>query len=196
MPINGYSYGGYPAAGGYYAPPMPDNLAQLRAGQYQQPMQGQSMMQQQPMQTQPQQMPQTMPAVASAPVQPASNGILWVQGEEGAKAWLVAPGTTVMLMDSDGSSFYLKSADASGMPQPLRIFDYVERTPKAPVTPAAPAEAPQIPSVEYVTREDFEALAKRYEALSTRAEELADELAALKAKEAKPKKVTVKEDAE
>ncbi len=154
MAFGGYNYGGYPAAGGYYAPPMPDQLAQLRGAQMppmQQPMMGQPV---QPMQTQ--------------QAQPAANGINWVQGEEGARAWLVNPNTTVMLMDSDGSSFYLKSADASGMPQPLRIFDYVERT-QAPKTPV---QGTQAPAVEYVTRADFNALAARADALARELEEI------------------------
>lgn len=56
------------------------------------------------------------------------NGILWVQGEAGAKSWAVAPGKSVMLMDSESNTFYIKSSDTSGMPMPLRIFDYKERT--------------------------------------------------------------------
>ena len=47
-----------------------------------------------------------------------NNGLIWVQGEAGAKSYLVAPNTTIMLMDSEASKFYLKSADASGMPLP------------------------------------------------------------------------------
>ena len=62
--------------------------------------------------------------------QPQTNdtGILWVQGEAGAKSWAVAPGKSVMLMDSEANTFYIKSSDPSGMPMPLRIFDYTERT--------------------------------------------------------------------
>lgn len=158
----GYTYGGYPTQNYYNpAPPMPDQLAQLRGAQYQ------------PNIIQPAQPQQPSQGVATTP-QPASNGILWVQGEEGAKAWMVAPGATVMLMDSDGSSFYLKSADASGMPQPLRIFDYTERT-------AVPKPAADVPTPDYVTREDFNALKER-------ADELAKELEALKTKHAKAKK--------
>ncbi len=41
---------------------------------------------------------------------------IWVQGEEGAKAFMVAPGNSVMLMDSENTVFYLKSSDQSGMP--------------------------------------------------------------------------------
>lgn len=77
--------------------------------------------------------------------QQAQQGIIWVQGEEAAKAYMVAAGNSVLLMDSEGSCFYLKSTDQSGMPMPLRVFDYTERTPKQ-----APAPA------EYVTRKEFE----------------------------------------
>ena len=58
----------------------------------------------------------------------SDSGILWVQGEAGAKSWAVAPGKSVMLMDSESNTFYIKSSDNSGMPMPLRIFDYKERT--------------------------------------------------------------------
>ena len=37
------------------------------------------------------------------------NGIIWVQGEAGAKSWAVAPGKSVMLMDSESNTFYIKS---------------------------------------------------------------------------------------
>lgn len=55
-------------------------------------------------------------------------GIVWVQGEAGAKSYLVAAGQSVLLMDAESSTFYIKSTDASGMPMPLRVFDYKERT--------------------------------------------------------------------
>lgn len=76
--------------------------------------------------------PQPMPDNLAQLRQPQQS-ITWVQGEGGAKAYPVGAGNSVLLMDSDGSSFYLKSADASGMPT-LRVFDYVERTAKPPVS--------------------------------------------------------------
>lgn len=66
-----------------------------------------------------------------------NNGIMWVQGEAAAKSYPVAPNTTVMLLDSENSTFYLKTSDASGMPLPLRVFDYSERTQNASVMPSA-----------------------------------------------------------
>ena len=52
-----------------------------------------------------------------------NHGIIWVQGEAGAKSYLVAPNNTVQLWDSESQTIYLKSADASGMPS-MKILDY------------------------------------------------------------------------
>ena len=80
-----------------------------------------------------------------------SNGLVWVQGEAGAKSFLVAPGQSVLLMDSEAQRFYLKSADPSGMPS-LRVFEYTERA-TAAAAPAAPSGFD--PSM-FVTREELE----------------------------------------
>lgn len=79
------------------------------------------------------------------------NGIIWVQGEAGAKSWAVPPGKSVMLMDSENSVFYIKTTDNSGIPLPLRIFDYTERTQQD----TAPAEAAQITNSQYVTKDEL-----------------------------------------
>ncbi len=84
------------------------------------------------------------------PTPQQSNGLLWVQGEAGAKSFCVAPGQNVLLMDSEALRFYIKSADASGMPLPLRVFEYTEITTQA-------AEIPK-KDAQYVTREEFDAL--------------------------------------
>lgn len=122
---------------GYYGQPMPDQLAQLRQNAYH---------------------PPTMPGQAA---QQAAPSIIWVQGEEGAKAYMVAAGNSVLLMDSENSAFYIKSTDASGMPLPLRTFDYKERTTAA----KTPPQTAQQPGVEFVTRAEFDALAARCAAL-------------------------------
>lgn len=88
--------------------------------------------------------------------------IIWVQGEEAAKSYLCAPGNSVLLMDSEKSSFYIKTVDASGMPQPLRIFDYTERT----AAQKQPTQAAQAQAGEFVTRAEFDALAARFDALA------------------------------
>ena len=82
------------------------------------------------------------------------NGIVWVQGETGAKAYPVLPNTTVLLMDSEAQRFYLKSADVSGVPSPLRVFEYNEI---ANMTQNKGAEATEAPKDDkYITREEFE----------------------------------------
>lgn len=75
-----------------------------------------------------------------------SNGIIWVQGEAGAKSYLVAPNTTVQLWDSESQVIYLKSADASGMPS-IKILDYTIRD-------SAPHQAPLNNQIDYATKED------------------------------------------
>lgn len=86
------------------------------------------------------------------PQQTQQNGIQWVQGEAGAKAYNVTAGQSVLLMDSEGSTFYIKTCDASGMPS-LRIFDYTERT--AQSVQKHTQDAPFDASL-FVTRSEFE----------------------------------------
>lgn len=74
---------------------------------------------------------------------------IWVQGEVGAKAYLVAPGNTVELWDSEQPVIWLKSVLANGVPSMTRINYTID-------TPAAPATAADKPKEEYVTRAEFE----------------------------------------
>lgn len=98
-------------------------------------------------------MPQNAPQMPSNASQASSGGIIWVQGENAAKAYPVASGQSVLLMDSEDSIMYIKSTDQSGMPQPLRVFEYKERTQTAHNAPASSPKA----SDEYVSRKEFEA---------------------------------------
>ena len=91
---------------------------------------------------------------AQAPSQPTNNSIIWVSGEGGAKAYLVAPNTTVQLWDSEDQVIYLKSADASGMPS-MKILDYKIRENGQPNVPVVKASA------DYVTREEFNAFEEK-----------------------------------
>ena len=94
------------------------------------------------------------------PMQQPAASPLWVQGEAGAKAYPVAPGSSVILMDSESNVFYIKSADQSGMPT-MRTFEYRERT--AAQNP--PVQAAQQPQGDYVTRSEFDALRQQIYAL-------------------------------
>lgn len=108
------------------------------------------------------QIPQQQPAQQN-------NGIIWVSGEAGAKAYLVAPNTTVQLWDSESQCIYLKSADASGMPS-MKILDYTIRN-QAPVNAPVSASNPApINSPDYATKAEIEALAARIDALKAEIE--------------------------
>ena len=88
-------------------------------------------------------------ASPAAPMVPMQGGPIWVQGEAGAKSYMVAPNTTIALWDSEQQVIYLKSADASGMPT-MKVLDYTIREGK-----------PLNRNVEYATKDDIEELRKK-----------------------------------
>ena len=76
------------------------------------------------------------------------GAINWVQGEAGARSVPVSAGQKVLLMDSENNVFYVKSSDQSGMPLPLRTFEYRE------VGVVSDSETAR-PQSEYVTHEEL-----------------------------------------
>lgn len=63
----------------------------------------------------------------SQALQSSNQGFVWVQGEAGAKAYPVAAGNSVLLMDSENPVLYMKSTDSSGRPLPIETYDLVKR---------------------------------------------------------------------
>ena len=120
MAYQPYPYMGYQPAP-YYPQPVPDQLAQLRQNQVQQPvMQGPQMGQQgQPMQ------PQAMTANPMAGS--VQNGMIWVSGRQEADGYLIAPNSAVALWDANNPVVYLRKADSTGKPSTV-VYDLVERT--------------------------------------------------------------------
>lgn len=59
------------------------------------------------------------------PPQPQSN-MIWVQGEGGAKSYLMQPNTTLPLWDSESQTIYLKTTDITGKPT-IKVLDYTIR---------------------------------------------------------------------
>lgn len=86
--------------------------------------------------------------------QPSQNIFVWVQGEQSAKSYPVAPGNQVLLFDSDDSVFYIKKADASGRPMPLEIYDFKKRE-SIDVLPEA-----TVNYVDFATKEDVRKIIK------------------------------------
>ena len=88
----------------------------------------------------------TNPYSTSSFTTPANNGITWVQGIEGAKAYQMSPNGIALLMDSESEGkFYIKTSDNVGMCN-LRIFEYTEITNKP---------TPQMDLSNYVTKDEL-----------------------------------------
>lgn len=78
-----------------------------------------------------------------------NNGIVWVQGIEGAKAYQLMPNSNVMLLDSENEGiFYIKLSDNVGMCT-LRSFRYTEITNEQPKQTSVDLSA-------YVTKAELE----------------------------------------
>lgn len=92
--------------------------------------------------------------ISNTPINSTNNssGIVWVQGEAGAKAYPVAPGNSVLLMDSEAECFYIKSTDSSGVPMPLRAFTYTE------IVQSNEVKEPSIDTSQFVTRGELDEL--------------------------------------
>lgn len=147
MSYSPYTYNGYQS---YYGQPVPDQLAQLRQQQMQQPM--------------------TLPQIPSQTIQPSNaiavntqnNGIIWVGGKAEADGYLVAPNSAVALWDANNPVIYLRQADSTGKPS-TKVYDLVERVenPSAQSTPA-------VDFTQFITREQLEdILAERFKQSAT-----------------------------
>ena len=153
---NYYNGGYFPQ---YQNGAVPDMLNQYK-GQYQQ------MPMQQNIPAQQMQMP--IPPTSQKP----SNELIWVQGLEGAKGYLVAPNNTVVLWDTENPVIYVKSADASGIPS-MRVLDFTERNAD---TSNSPKNAPKTHECtcgdKFATKEQLSDLREKLDDLTAKYEEL------------------------
>lgn len=147
---NYYQNGYYPQ---YQSGAMPDVLNQFK-GQYQ-PMMQQPMQPIQPMQQ---------------PIQ-SNGGLIWVDSEEQAKNYLVAPNNVVPMFDKNSSAMYLKSADGAGMPtfKKYKLVDVDEE-----MAQNAPKKAECNCGGKFATQEQIEALKVELERLTAMYEELSN----------------------
>jgi hypothetical protein len=130
---------------------------------YQQPIYNQPPMMQEPMMRSQYQLTPQYPAPQPQPQQSGGQAIIWVPNEKAANEFIVAPNNAVTLWDMNAPVVYVKKADASGKPA-MTTYDLVERS-TAPVSPTVPQT---VPTVEYVTRKDFDELAAKVAALSVK----------------------------
>ena len=112
---------------------------------------------------------QNMQQPLNQPTQTPTNDMIFVLNENEASSFPVAPNNRVVLWDKNQTTFYVKSANAQGIPS-MQIFDFSERTQSAPQTPTEHACKC---GDNFVTKDDFNALKGDFEALSKRFEETA-----------------------
>lgn len=86
---------------------------QMMAQQLPQPMPQMMTMPQQP-----QMMQQMQPAQSQTPAQ----AIVRVRGEAAAKAWIVAPGQTVYMLDTEAPYLYINEVGPDNIPRPFQKF--------------------------------------------------------------------------
>ena len=154
------AYGNYAPfyRGGYFNPMQTPQMPQMAENQniqaYGQPYQ-------QPMQ----QMQNPAPFVQP---QQTNDMMIFVLNEHEASAYPVAPNNSVVLWDKDNKTFYIKTANAQGIPS-MQTFDFVERTKTL-------ENAPKSHSCgcgdKFATKEQFKALEGKIEDLTAKYEGL------------------------
>ena len=146
------AYGNYAPfyRGGYFNPMQTPTMPTMadNQGQFAQPYQA-------PLQTNP----------LSTPT--PNNDMIFVLGQNEAESYPVAPNATVTMWDKNQKTFYIKTANAQGIPS-MQIYDFTERT-------ETPQNAPNKHECKcgdnFVTKEQFEALQGKLEALESKFEE-------------------------
>ena len=92
------------------------------------------------------------------PIQ-SNGGLIWVDNEEQAKNYLVAPNNVIPMFDKSSSAMYIKSADGAGMPtfKKYKLIDVDEEMPKnAPKTHECTC------GDKFITKEEFNALKGKF----------------------------------
>jgi hypothetical protein len=110
---------------------------------------------------------------------PIQSNIEYVNGIEGAKAFILPPNTQKLLLDSDNSFFYIKTTDTQGKPS-VRRFRYIDIDAEQQAQP----QRQEQPQDNYVTLQQFTDLLQNFDDLKKEFEKL---------KSAKPQKAEEKE---
>ena len=94
--------------------------------------------------------------------------MLWVLNENEASSFPVAPNNSVVLWDKNNKTFYIKTANAQGIPS-MQIYDFTERTQKIE---NQATEHKCTCGNKFVTKEQFEGLKGDFERLTAKVEEM------------------------
>ena len=101
------------------------------------------------------------------PQQQQTSSIIWINSEEEAYSYPVAPNNAVALWQSNKPIVYLKQTDASGKPT-VEIYDLVKRQKEIPTV---------VNDADYVTKELFEGVVQK---LNDTIADIRDELVIIK----------------
>jgi hypothetical protein len=157
------AYGNYAPfyRGGYFNPMQTPTMPQMaeNQGQFTQPFQ------------QPIQQPMSTP----------NNDMIFVLGQNEAESYPVAPNATVTMWDKNQKTFYIKTANAQGIPS-MQIYDFTERPQN---TPQTPTEHVCNCGDNFVTKEEFKVLQVKYDEIIGKLEQLEEKPKAKTTKTAK-----------
>lgn len=149
-------YAPYARPMGYYNPSIPQqDMSNMQTGQ--------QMPVQQPMQQMPMQTPTPF-----MQTQPTNDMMLFVLNENEASAYPVAPNNSVVLWDKNNKTFYIKTANAQGIPS-MQTYDFTERTEKAQ---NSPVEHKCTCGDKFATKEQMAALEGKIDDLTAKYDEL------------------------
>ena len=148
-------YAPYSRPMGYYNPSIPQqDMNNMQNGQ--------QMPVQQPIQQLPMQTP--TPFIQTQP----TNDMIFVLNENEASAYPVAPNNSVVLWDKNNKTFYIKTANAQGIPS-MQVCDFTERVEK-PQNEATKHECKC--GDKFVTKGEFDALKGKFYDLQARYDEM------------------------
>lgn len=97
--------------------------------------------------------------------QPVGGNFIWVNSRREAEEYPLGANGAQMMMNRNEKVFYLKSCDGFGMVQSFREFPYYEKETSDNIEIAENSEINN--SVEYVKRDEFEALKAEFEMLKS-----------------------------
>ena len=114
-----------------------------------------------------------------APNQPQNNQggqinqFAYVNGIEGAKSFQLAPGRTILLLDSDNPLIYFKASNELGQ-STLKYFtiNEIDEISAKQSIGGNVKTTPQIDVNNFVSRNDFDALVEKYETLSKKLDKI------------------------
>ena len=111
---------------------------------------------------------QNMQQPLNQPTQTPTNDMIFVLNENEASSFPVAPNNRVVLWDKNQTTFYVKSANAQGIPS-MQIFDFSERTQNAPQTPT---EHVCKCGNDFIPKSELNAINGKFDDISGKIEEL------------------------